>query len=70
MNRKPSRPEQTPVVTCNDELFTVREAMRGLNLIIRQIEEGMIDKAVLTKGGQMVAAIVPLTYVIEGGDDA
>jgi hypothetical protein len=57
---KSDRSEPTVIPVANEELFTVREAMRALNLIIRQIEEGMIEKAVLTKGGKMVAVVCGL----------
>lgn len=54
------------VQTCNDELFTIREAMRSLNQIVHCIEEGLLDKAILTRKGKMVVAIVPLKEV-DGG---
>lgn len=44
----------------NEELFTVRDAMRGLNLIVDDIVEGKLDKAVLTRHGKMLCAVVPL----------
>jgi hypothetical protein len=62
----PSRSPESRVQTCNDELFTIREAMRGLNMIVRCIEEGLIDKAVLTRKGKMVVAIVPLKEATDG----
>ncbi len=50
----------TRVEVSNDELFTIRDAMRQLNLIVRQIEDGIIDRAVLTRKGEMVAVISSL----------
>ena len=48
------------VAVSNEELFTVRDAMRGLNRIVDDIQAGVIDKAVLTRHGKMVCAVVPL----------
>ena len=53
----------TKVQVSNEELFTVRDAMRKLNLIIRAIEEGIIEKAVLTRkdtqtGRQVMVAVI------------
>jgi hypothetical protein len=44
----------------NAELFTVRDAMRGLNRIVDDIVEGILGKAVLTRHGRMLCAVVPL----------
>jgi hypothetical protein len=44
----------------NDELFTVREAMRSLNRIVDRIERGEIEKAVLMRNGRMVAVVCTL----------
>jgi antitoxin (DNA-binding transcriptional repressor) of toxin-antitoxin stability system len=44
----------------NNELVTVREAMRGLSELVRQLEAGEVDKFILTRHGKMVAAFVPL----------
>lgn len=49
----------------NDELVTVREAMRGLNRFVEELQRGERDKLVLTKHGQMMAAVVPLRFIEE-----
>lgn len=51
------------IVTSNDELYTVREAMRGLNQIVTRIEDGEIDKAVLMRHGKMCAVVLPIGAV-------
>lgn len=52
------------LLTCNEEMFTIRDAMRELNVIVRRIEEGEIEKAILMRKGKMVAAVVPLNEVL------
>lgn len=47
----------------NAELVTVRDAMRGLNRMVDQLDAGEREKFVLTRHGRMVAAIVPLERV-------
>jgi PHD/YefM family antitoxin component YafN of YafNO toxin-antitoxin module len=42
----------------NDELCTVREAMRELNRLLPQLEQGALQKLVLTQRNQMRAVIV------------
>lgn len=42
----------------NDELCTVREAMRELNRLLPQLEKGVLEKLVLTQRNQMRAVIV------------
>jgi antitoxin (DNA-binding transcriptional repressor) of toxin-antitoxin stability system len=44
----------------NEELYTIREAMRELHKIVRQLETGELEQAVLMRNNQMVAVIVPL----------
>jgi antitoxin (DNA-binding transcriptional repressor) of toxin-antitoxin stability system len=44
----------------NEELVSVREAMRGLNAHVEDIEAGRRSKVVLVHRGKMVAALVPL----------
>lgn len=46
------------VEVSNDELRTVRHAMRDLNHLVDLLDRGKADKFVLTKGGQMRAVIV------------
>lgn len=61
----PSGGREPRVCVSNAELFTVREAMRGLNRIVDRIEAGDLDKAVLMRGGRMVAVVTRLGR--EGG---
>jgi hypothetical protein len=42
----------------NDELRTVREAMRELNRLVESLERGESEKFVLTKNGQMRAVVL------------
>ena len=44
----------------NDELRTVRDAMRELNQMIARLEAGEIEKFVLAKQHQMRAVVVSL----------
>jgi PHD/YefM family antitoxin component YafN of YafNO toxin-antitoxin module len=46
------------VEVSNDELRTVRDAMRELNRMVDQLERGESEKYVLTKHGQMRAVVV------------
>jgi hypothetical protein len=55
-----SASDDSRVAVSNAELFTVRDAMRGLNRIVDDIHAGVIDKAVLTRHGKMLCAVVPL----------
>lgn len=51
------------IQTSNDELVTVRDAMRTLNELVARLQSGEAEKFVLTKGGLMQAALVPLEAV-------
>jgi hypothetical protein len=42
----------------NDELCTVREAMRELNRLLPQLDQGALEKLVLTQRNQMRAVII------------
>ena len=42
----------------NDELRTVRDAMRELNRLVDQLERGESEKYVLTRHGQMRAVVL------------
>ena len=42
----------------NDELATVREAMRELGRLLEQLEEGELEKVVLTQRNQMRAVLI------------
>jgi hypothetical protein len=44
----------------NSELRTVRDAMRQLNQLVAQLEQGEVDKFVLTQKNQMRAVVVSL----------
>jgi hypothetical protein len=46
------------VEVSNDELRTVRDAMRQLNRMIEALSQGESEKFVLTKGGQMQAVVL------------
>jgi antitoxin (DNA-binding transcriptional repressor) of toxin-antitoxin stability system len=57
--------DEPRILVSNEELFTVREAMRNLNRICAQIESGEISRAILTRKGKMIFAIVPLAEIDE-----
>jgi PHD/YefM family antitoxin component YafN of YafNO toxin-antitoxin module len=42
----------------NQELATVREAMRELNRLLAQLEAGELEKVVLTQRNQMRAVLI------------
>lgn len=46
----------------NDELRTVRDAMRELNRMVDQLERGESEEYVLAKNGQMRAFVVSVDY--------
>ena len=46
------------VEVSNDELRTVRDAMRELNRMVASLERGDSEKYVLTKNGQMRAVVL------------
>jgi hypothetical protein len=48
------------VEVSNDELRTVRDAMRQLNRLVEDLEKGETEKYVLTKNGRMRAVVVSL----------
>jgi PHD/YefM family antitoxin component YafN of YafNO toxin-antitoxin module len=51
------------ITTENDELFTVRDAMRELNQLVSGLESGKWEKIVLMRHNRMVAVVLPLeTY--------
>ena len=50
-----SRSARIPVG--NEELFTVRDAMRSLNRIVDDLNDGALEKAVLMRKGKMVAVV-------------
>jgi hypothetical protein len=50
------------VEVSNHELHTIRDAMRTLNRIVEDLEQGVSEKYVLTKNGQMRAVVVSVDY--------
>lgn len=42
----------------NDELWTVREAMRELNRMVAQLESGELEKLVLTQRNRMRVVVL------------
>lgn len=44
----------------NEELATVREAMRELNRLLAALDHGQLDKVVLTQKNQMRAVLITL----------
>jgi hypothetical protein len=49
----------------NQELATVREAMRELNRLLVQLERGDLEKVVLTQRNQMRAVLVSIERYAE-----
>jgi PHD/YefM family antitoxin component YafN of YafNO toxin-antitoxin module len=52
-----TEPARTVTVS-NAELATVREAMRELNRLIAQLDDGDLEKIVLTQKNQMRAVLI------------
>ncbi len=48
----------TEVRVRNDELCTIREAMRGLTTFVDQLEAGRLEKLVLTQRNRMRAVVI------------
>jgi hypothetical protein len=55
----------TAVRVANEELATVREAMRELNRLIGALERGELEKVVLTQRNRMRAVVVSLERFAE-----
>lgn len=55
----PTQPEVSLEVS-NDELYSVRDAMRSLNRLISRLHDGELSQIVLMKGGKMVAVLRPI----------
>jgi PHD/YefM family antitoxin component YafN of YafNO toxin-antitoxin module len=53
------------VEVSNDELRTVRDAMRELNRMVDQLDQGSSEKFVLTKHGQMRAVVISVETFAE-----
>jgi PHD/YefM family antitoxin component YafN of YafNO toxin-antitoxin module len=49
-----------PIPVSNDELHTIRDAMRGLNRLVDDLEAGRLDKIVLTQHNRMRAVVIPV----------
>jgi PHD/YefM family antitoxin component YafN of YafNO toxin-antitoxin module len=49
----------------NAELATVREAMRELHRLLEQLEDGQLEKIVLTQKNQMRAVLVSVERYAE-----
>ncbi len=54
-----SKPAQSVRVS-NQELATVREAMRELHRLLASLQDGQLDKVVLTQRNQMRAVLITL----------
>jgi PHD/YefM family antitoxin component YafN of YafNO toxin-antitoxin module len=50
----------TSLHVSNQELATVREAMRELHRLLAALEEGQVEKIVLTQKNQMRAVLITL----------
>ncbi len=50
---------------CNHELTTVREAMRELYRLLEALEDGQLEKVVLTQKNQMRAVLVSVERYAE-----
>lgn len=44
----------------NKELRTTREAMRELNALLEQLEQGSLEKVVLTRNGKLVGVLLSI----------
>ena len=49
----------------NHELATVREAMRELNRLLARLEQGELEKVVLTQRNQMRAVLISIDHYAE-----
>jgi PHD/YefM family antitoxin component YafN of YafNO toxin-antitoxin module len=50
----------TSLRVSNQELATVREAMRELHRLLAALEQGQLEKVVLTQNNQMRAVLITL----------
>lgn len=53
------------ISVANEELATVREAMRGLNNLVDDLALGHREKVVLTRANRMVAVVLPVAAYAE-----
>jgi arginine/ornithine N-succinyltransferase beta subunit len=58
MFRRAVAPESPSLRIRTDELRTVREAMRDLGALLNELEEGEVEKLVLTQRNRMRAVVV------------
>ena len=61
----PLKRSQASLLVANEELATVREAMRELNRMVEALERGELDKVVLTQRNQIRAVLVSLERFAE-----
>jgi PHD/YefM family antitoxin component YafN of YafNO toxin-antitoxin module len=63
----PINSKRTPasLLVANEELATVRDAMRELNRMVEALERGELDKVVLTQRNQIRAVLVSLERYVE-----
>ncbi len=53
------------VTVSNDELATVREAMRAIPSLLKKLDAGEVDKVVLTQRNQMRAVLLTVERYAE-----
>lgn len=58
MFRRPMAPEPPSIRIRTDELRTVREAMRDFGSLLTELEEGEVEKLVLTQRNRVRAVVV------------
>jgi prevent-host-death family protein len=58
-------PSTATIRVANDELATIREAMRELNRLVDALERGDLEKVVLTQRNRMRAVVVSLERFAE-----
>jgi hypothetical protein len=61
----PINSKRSSLRVANQELATVREAMRELNRMVEALERSELDKVVLTQRNQIRAVIVSLDRYVE-----
>jgi PHD/YefM family antitoxin component YafN of YafNO toxin-antitoxin module len=61
----PISTRRASLLVANEELATVREAMRELNRMLEALERGELDKVVLTQRNQIRAVLISLERYVE-----
>lgn len=61
----PSDPNSPALAVRNEELWTVREAMRELNRLLDRLDEGDVEKLVLTQRNRLRAVVVSVERYCE-----